>query len=133
MKLEQVENELKKASNGLLMISETEEPFEFYYDEMHDGEQLTEDTVRKLAGMPAGYPLEVVEVDYFFRNMTQQIDENDASQKEQSERFQVLVDRLKALQDVKAYRIGEQRITVLILGTTEEGKIAGLKTVLVET
>ncbi len=133
MKLEQIEKDLKNATDGLLMISETEEPFEFYHDEVHGGEHLTEDTVLKLAGMPAGYPLEVVEVDYFFRNMTQQLDANEAGQEERAERFRVLVEMLKTLQDVKAYRIGEQRVTVLIIGTTEEGKIAGLKTVLVET
>ncbi|QCR21776.1 nuclease A inhibitor family protein [Pontibacter sp. SGAir0037] len=128
MKLEQLEIELKKAVDGLLMMSETDEPFEFYFDEQHNASQLNEETVRKLAGMPAGYPMEAVEVDYFFRNMVKHEDE------QQAKRFQHLLHLLQDnLQGVKAYRVGEQRITVLILGLTEDEIIAGLKTVLVET
>lgn len=134
MKLEQIETELKKASNGLLMKSETDEPFEYFYDEQHDASQLNNATVLKLAGMPAGYPMDVIDIDHFFRNMTRVQDENVPNNKEQAQRFQQLVGKLKeTLQEVKAYCIGEQRITVFILGKTEDGYIAGLKTVLVET
>lgn len=133
MDLQQIESELKQAVNGLLMRSETDEPFEFYYDEQQDGEALNEDTVHKLSGMPAQYPMEVEELDYFFRNQTRAAEETPEELK-RAERFQQLQAKLKELlPDVKVYRIGENRITAFILGTTQEGEIAGLKTVLVET
>jgi len=128
--MEQIEAELKSAINGLLMMSETDEPFEFYYDEQHDAAELNGETVRKLAGMPAQYPMEVVDVDHFFRNMTRP----DTVGEQQARRFQHLQDKLKELlEDVQVYLIGENRITVLILGKSPDGKIAGLKTVVVET
>jgi tRNA U34 5-carboxymethylaminomethyl modifying GTPase MnmE/TrmE len=130
MTIEQIEAELKNAINGLLMMSETDEPFEYYYDEQHDAEELNEETVRKLAGMPAQYPMEVVDLEYFFRNMTRP----ETVGEQQAQRFQHLQDKLRELlQDVKVYRIGENRITVFILGKSPDGKIAGLKTVVVET
>ncbi|MHC2990946.1 sugar-non-specific nuclease inhibitor NuiA-like protein [Pontibacter sp. HJ8] len=134
MELKQIEKELKDAVNGLLMQSETDEPFEFYYDEEHTVSELNEDTVRKLAGMPAQYKIEVQEVDYFLRNMTRVNSENGNESQQQGIRFQQLQDKLyELLQDVKAYRVGENRISVLILGKTPDGQIAGLKTVVVET
>lgn len=133
MNLEQIETELKQAVNGLLMRSETDEPFEFYYDAQHDGEALTEDTVHKLSGMPAQYPMEVVELDYFFRSQTRPVEENP-EEEARAEQFRQLQAKLQELlPDVKAYCIGESRITAFILGTTQAGEIAGLKTVLVKT
>jgi hypothetical protein len=133
MTIAQLESELMEASKGLLMLSESDEPFEFFYDEQHSGEELNEDTVRKLAGMPAQYPLKVEALEYFFRNMTM-LSEQGAEAETRATRFRALQDKLKELlQDVKAYRIGETRITVFILGRTHQNEIAGLKTVVVET
>ncbi|MCJ8166287.1 nuclease A inhibitor family protein [Pontibacter sp. E15-1] len=133
MPIEQIETELKQAANGLLMLSETDEPFEFYYDKDFAHEELNEETVLKMAGMPAQYPVEVVELDYFLRNQTRPPEETpDALAR--GERFQQLQAKLQdLLQDVKVYRVGETRITAYILGKTEDGEIAGLTTVVVET
>jgi hypothetical protein len=133
MTIAQLETELKQPINGLLMMSESDEPFEFFYDEQHTGNELNEETVRKLAGMPAQYPLEVVELDYFFRNMTAAAEPGEEAEA-RAARFRKLQNILQELlQDVKAYRIGETRITVYILGRTTQNEIAGLKTVVVET
>ena len=134
MEIKQLETELKKASDGLLMMSETDEPFEFYYDDEHAGEELNEEMVLKLAGMPAHYPVQVVALDYFLRNMTRTDTESGEAQRQQARRFQELQARLQELlRDVKAYKVGENRISVFILGKTDSGEIAGLKTVVVET
>lgn len=133
MNLAQIETELKQAANGLLMRSETDEPFEFYYDEQHNGGALTEETVRKLAGMTAQYPMEVVELEDFFRNQTRAAEENP-EESTRAAQFQLLQAKLQELlPDVKVFRLGETRITAFILGTTPNGEITGLKTVLVET
>ncbi len=133
MDIEQIKTELQKASNGLLMMSETDEPFEFFYDEELAGEELNETTVLRMAGMPAQYPIEVVELEHFLRNQTRALEENPEAEA-RAKKFQELQAKLKELlHDVKVYRVGETRITAYILGTTDAGEIAGLTTVVVET
>ncbi|MDX5420395.1 MAG: nuclease A inhibitor family protein [Hymenobacteraceae bacterium] len=134
MDLKQIETELKEASNGLLMMSETDAPFEFYHEENFENEELNEETVLKLAAMPADYPLEVVDLEYFFRNMTHARPESGEEGMQKTKRFEQLQKKLRELlQDVRVYRIGETQILVLILGRTPGGEIAGLRTMLVET
>ena len=134
MDLKQIETELKEAADGLLMMSETDAPFEFFHEENFKNEELNEETVLKMAAMPADYPLEVVELEYFFRNMTHARPESGKEGMEQAKRFEHLQKKLRELlQDVKVFRVGETQILALILGRTSGGEIAGLKTMLVET
>lgn len=134
MDLKQIESELKEAADGLLMMSETDAPFEFYQAENFKDEELNEDTVLKLAAMPAEYPFEEIELGYFLRNMTHARPETGEEGMKQAKRFQHLEKKLhELLQDVKVYRIGEANKLVLILGRTPDGEIAGLKTMVVET
>ncbi len=134
MDIKQIETELREASNGLLMMSETDAPFEFYQAENMKDEPLNEETVLKLAAMPADYPFEETDLGYFFRNMTQARPEADEAGIEQAKRFANLQQKLQELlQDVKVYRIGDTQKMVLILGRTPDGAIAGLKTLVVET
>ncbi|GGG30576.1 sugar-non-specific nuclease inhibitor NuiA-like protein [Pontibacter amylolyticus] len=134
MDLKTIETELKKATDGLLMMSETDAPFEFYHAENFRDEKLDKDTVLRLAAMPAEYPFEELELGYFFRNMAQARPENGDAGMQQATRFQHLEKKLhELLQDVKVYRVGETQKLVLILGRTPDGEIAGLKTMVVET
>ncbi|MBD1396203.1 nuclease A inhibitor family protein [Pontibacter sp. JH31] len=134
MDLKQIETELKEATNGLLMMSETDAPFEFFHEENFKNEALNKETVLKMAAMPADYPVEVVELAYFFRNMTHARPEQGEAGMQQAKRFEELQKKLRELlQDVKVYRIGETQILALILGRTPAGEITGLKTMLVET
>lgn len=134
MDLKQIETELRAATDGLLMMSETDAPFEFYQAENMTGEPLNEDTVLKLAAMPADYPFEEMELGYFFRNMTQARPEVGEAGMDQAKRFEHLQQKLQELlQDVKVYRVGDTQKLVLILGRAPSGAIAGLKTMVVET
>lgn len=130
MDLKQIETELREATDGLLMRSETEAPFEFYHAENMKGEPLNEETVLRLAAMPADYPFEETELSYFFRHTVKAQPEAGESQ---AERFEQLEQKLQTLlQDVKVYRVGDANKLVLILGRTPDGEIAGLKTMVVE-
>jgi hypothetical protein len=135
MDLQQIETELKEATDGLLMMSETDAPFEFYYAEDLTAEDtLDEETVLRLAAMTADYHMEEVELEYFFRNMTHARPETGEEGLQQAKRFENLQKKLRELlKDVKVYRVGESQILVLILGKTDDGKIAGLMTMVVET
>lgn len=133
MSFEHIKKELTEATSGLLMMSETDEPFEIYYKARHGDSHLDEESVRKLSGMPAQYPVEVVELSHFFRNQTRSLEDTPQSAA-RAKRFQQLQAKLQELlQGVKVFRIGETRITAFILGTTGAGEVAGLKTVVVET
>ncbi|MBX0332115.1 nuclease A inhibitor family protein [Pontibacter sp. HSC-14F20] len=133
MDLKQIESELKAATDGLLMLSETDAPFEFYQAENFKDEKLDEETILKLAAMPAEYPVEEMELEHFFRNMVHASPEAGEAGIEQANRFQNLEIKLRELlQDVKVYLVGETQKLVLILGRTPGGEIAGLKTMVVE-
>ncbi|WP_114783933.1 nuclease A inhibitor family protein [Botryobacter ruber] len=134
MNQEQLKQELKKAADGLLMLSETEEAIECFFHEKPDHEPFTPDLVVKWAGKPAGKKVEVQELDYFFRNMVREDPDEGPQQHEQAARFRNLVATLKELlQDVKVYKIDEIGVDVYILGRTPDGDYAGYKTIVVET
>lgn len=83
-------------------------------------------------GLPDGPKVEVEELPHFFRHHTDA--ESGYVDKETAQRFQDLQTFLQqSLRDVKVYRVGERRITALIVGKTDSGEIAGLKIYLIET
>ncbi|NDK56364.1 nuclease A inhibitor family protein [Pontibacter fetidus] len=134
MNKEELENELKPFYDGLLMLSETDSPFEFYYFENTQNLPLNKDTVASLAGKSSGSEIKTEELTYFFRNMTRVYPEDGPERKQQADRFTQLQQKLEALlQDVKVYKADEISITAYILGKTPDGDIAGLRTVVVET
>ena len=133
MDKEQLKQELLKASNGLLMMSETDEAFEFYYHEKPD-EPFTEETVVEWDGKPGGTSVQVMALEDFLHRMKNPHPDADQAQKQNAERFKQLEAKLKELlQDVKAYKISETSMPVYILGKTDNGDYAGLKTLVVET
>lgn len=134
MNKEELENELKPFYDGLLMMSETDSPFEFYYFENTKDLPLNENTVASLAGKSSGTEIKTEELSYFFRNMTRLYPEDGPDRKQQADRFTQLQQKLEeVLQDVKVYKADEISITAYILGQTPNGDIAGLRTVVVET
>lgn len=134
MTQEQLQNELKPIYDGLLMRSETDSPFEFYYFENTQGLPLNADTVAKLAGKTTGDEIKTEPLDYFFRNMKRLYPEDGEVRKKEAERYNLLENRLQELlRDVQVYKADEISITAYILGQTQNGDIAGLRTVVVET
>ncbi|WP_242928925.1 nuclease A inhibitor family protein [Pontibacter vulgaris] len=131
---ESMKSELVRAADGLLMLSETDAPLEYYFHEKPEDGFFDETVVVQWAGKPAGKKVEVQEVDYFFRNMMNTYPDDVDKRKQDAERFRQLVVTLKnLLQDVKVYRIHEIGIDVFILGRTPDGNYAGYKTLVVET
>ncbi len=134
MSNESIKSELVQAADGLLMMSETDAPLEYYFHEKPEDGVFDETVVVRWAGKPAGKAVEVQDVDYFFRNMVNSNLEDNPEKRQKAERFKQLVTTLKEqLQDVKVYRIQEIGIEVYILGRTPDGDYAGYKTIVVET
>ena len=133
MDKDQLKQELLKASNGLLMMSETDEAFEFYFHEKPD-EPFTEELVVEWDGKPAGTSVQVLELEDFLHRMKNLHPDADQTQKQNAERFKQLEAKLKELlKGVKAYKISEISMPVYLLGETDSGDYAGLKTLVVET
>jgi histidine triad (HIT) family protein len=115
---------LQKASKGLSMPSESDAPFEgFLWDNASD--KLTQDQVVKLAGAEEGTSVEEDTLDGLFRTVPS----------EDKARFQKLAAAIKQqLSGVKVYKVGDEaEREVYVVGKTQDGKWAGLKTSVVET
>ncbi|MBC5991562.1 nuclease A inhibitor family protein [Pontibacter cellulosilyticus] len=133
MDINQLKQELLNASKGLMMLSETDEAFEFFYHEKPE-EPFTEETVVEWDGKPAGTSVQVLALEDFLHRMKNPHPDADQVQKQNAERFRQLEAKLKELlKNVKAYKISETSIPVYIIGETANGDYAGLKTLVVET
>lgn len=134
MNKQELENTLKQLTDGLLMRSETDAPFEFFYFENPEGMPLNKETVAHIAGKTTSSEIGTEELDYFFRNMVRTYPEDGPERQQEARRFQELQQTLQQLlRDVKVYRAGDRSITVYILGNTGNGDIAGIRTLIVET
>ena len=122
---------LLKATDGLLMPSESEYPFEAF--RWLGENELTNQKLLELTSHPADSPVETVALDYLFRNVAYEKEWHDEVQKANVSKFQNLVSTLeKNLTDIKVYRVGTIDIDVYIVGKNE-GELAGLSTKVVET
>ncbi|MBC5773551.1 sugar-non-specific nuclease inhibitor NuiA-like protein [Pontibacter sp. KCTC 32443] len=134
MTKEQLQGELMPLIDGLLMRSETDSPFEFYYFDNTQNLPLDAETAAKLTGKTNSTEIKTEPLDYFFRNMVRLYPEDGEDRKQEAQRFALLQQKLQELlRDVQVYKADEISITAYILGTTPEGDIAGIRTVVVET
>ncbi len=125
---------LKQASANLLMMSESEYPFEVISWAGEDSEILTTSKILQLANHPQDSLIEEVELEYFFRNCAFEKDWHDEDQKQEVVKFQALLNVLRNnLQGIKVYRIGAVDIDVYIIGKTENDDLAGLSTKVIES
>jgi hypothetical protein len=124
---------LSEATAGLLFQSESDFPLEPFVWERSDAE-ITPEAVKDQAGLPHDAPVKSPSLGSFFKPMTRHEDWHNDEEKATVDRFRELVQILKAhLSDLKVYKIGEVKFDVFVIGKTEEGAIAGVKTTVVET
>jgi hypothetical protein len=114
---------LKKASKGLVFVSETDAPLEPFV--WPNGGTLTPERLLELAGAEKGTGVEQLTLPDFFR----------AVPSEDKAKFQALAKTLQEqLSGIKVYKIGDEaEKQVYIVGKTADGRWAGLKTTVVET
>ncbi|MEJ8756699.1 nuclease A inhibitor family protein [Pontibacter sp. H259] len=130
----ELQNELQPLYDGLMMRSETDSPFEFYYFENPQDLPLNTDTVAKLAGKSSGAEITTEDLPYFFRNMVRLYPEDGEERRQEADRYNRLQQRLQELlQNVQVFKADEISITAYILGQLPNGDIAGLRTIVVET
>ncbi|MBN3907258.1 MAG: nuclease A inhibitor family protein [Nostoc sp. NMS1] len=130
----EITEKIKQASDGLLMMSESEYPFEAFLWSNQAQEPITAQKLLELTGHPQDSPIEEVGLEYFFRNCAFEQEWHNELQKSDVKKFQTLVESLKEnLKSIKVYRIGIINIDVYIIGKTLDEDLAGVSTKVVET
>ena len=123
---------LQHASEGLFFLSESDFPFTIVQIPLKN--KPLEPQLRTLAEKPADTPVEVQEVDYFFRNMVRIYEGFRQEQIDLANRFIQLVATIKSvLKDPKVYRLGERQVDAFIIGKLADDHWGGLRTRLIET
>lgn len=129
---QRLERELKRATEGLLFMSESDYPFKVVNFEGVD--KITPDYLRTLSGQPETAPVEEVGLEEFFRVATSEPDWKGEKERANARRFQALVRLLKErLENVTVYRIGKRDKAVYIVGRGQMGQWIGLSTRVIET
>jgi hypothetical protein len=129
---EQIIDELKRMTEGLLFMSEADYPFEIVYLKGED--EPSPRHLRERAGMAADAPVETRSIDKFFRAATSEPEWKQEKELTTARRYQSLVRLLKEhLTDLQVFTVGEINMPVYILGKSSEGSWLGLSTRVVET
>jgi hypothetical protein len=128
---EQILNELKEASAGLLFMSESEYPFEAVRLGVVEP---TPASLRQLSGGEADAPVETRSLEDFFRIAASEEEWRSFAERADAKKYQALAALLKEnLKHVKAYRVGSVNIPVYLIGQSAQGNWLGLSTRVVET
>jgi hypothetical protein len=122
---------LKEAADGLLYMSETDEPF----DVVHWGKATSDlaGEVRRRAGAAAEAGMKEITLDKFFGQLTDppHADEDAAADAAQ---YRKLVGTIREhLNNVRVFRTGKVNIDIHIIGENTDHEWVGLKTKAVET
>ena len=123
---------LKRASDGLLMMSESEYPLEAFL--WSATPPATPEKVIQQTNHPQDTPIKIVGFDDFFQVATTEEDWHGEEEKATVNKFKTLVQTIKSsLKNPQVYRLGEIEIDAYIVGETPTGDLAGLSTKVVET
>ncbi|MBD2019502.1 nuclease A inhibitor family protein [Leptolyngbya sp. FACHB-36] len=123
---------LQTTIEGLQWMSESDYPFEVCYWQDCDGDMAPEKLL-ELTQHEGNAAIELRDIDSFFEWATQPQEWHSPEEQEAVKKYQALVRLIKQLSDPNVYRIGQINLDIYILGKTEEGAIAGVKTKAVET
>ncbi len=130
----QITEKLKQASAGLMMMSESDYPFEVVSWNGEAKEPLTPQKLLHLTDNPEDSLVEEVSLEDFFSNCAYEQEWYDEQQKQDVKKFQHLLQTIKDnLKEIKVYRVGKRKINVYILGKAANEDLAGVSTILIET
>jgi len=124
---------LRKATRGLLYMSESDEPFEIVH---------LEEPVRAfgaaeaclVAKRPAGCRVQEQRLEEFFGELAQEHDWHGPSEKEDVRRYLDLWHYFKDyLAEATVFRVGELHVDIVIVGKAADKRWVGVKTRAIET
>jgi Nuclease A inhibitor-like protein len=124
--------ELKRQTEGLLFMSESDYPFETVY--WKGLPEVSKQFLLGLTGQAADAPVEILSPDDFFRVAMSEESWRAEEGRAEAKSYRALVELLtKSLDDVKVYRVGRISMPVYIVGRNWTGNWLGVSTVVVET
>ena len=127
-------NKLKLATDGLLFMSESEYPFEVFFWQSKEKQQVDTEFVLSKLNKPSDTKVEFVDLDSFFEVATTEEEWHSKEDKEIVKKYQNLVKIIKEnLSDIKVAKLGDIEIDVYIVGQVASGDLAGLSTKIIET
>ncbi len=129
---EELLDELERAAEGILFMSEADYPFETLY--WKGLSEISPKFLRSLTGHSDSSPIEIVSLDDFFRVALSEESWRSEEDRQAAGKYSNLVRILKDDLDVaKVYRVGEINIPVYIVGRNRTGNWLGVATRVVET
>jgi hypothetical protein len=127
---EQIVEELREATRGLMFMSESDYAFEVV---RWDAEP-TRDFLRALTEQDASAPVEEQSAPDFFRAPASEADWKGEAELATARKFQSLVRLLEEnLTDLRVFRVGEINMPVYVVGRSSSGSWLGVSTRVVET
>src|SRR5216117_869526 len=113
---------LQRATDGLLYMSESDEPFEVLQWQ-GEGRRLDEKAVLELSGHQPDTPIQTVPLDNFFADLTTDQDWHGEKEKADVRRYRNLLKVIKKyLPDAKVFRVGRIEVEIFIIGKTQDGE-----------
>lgn len=130
---EQVLDELARAAEGLLFMSESDHPFETF--KLEDAGAPVAERLRELSGGPEGAAVEELSPEEFFRAATSEPAWKGEAERALARRYQQLTRVLREnLSDVRVYKFARRgEKPAYVVGRSPEGNWLGLSTYVVET
>jgi len=128
---EQLIEELREATRGLLFMSESDYPLEVF---KWTTAEPTREFLRKLSGKDSPSEVETQRASEFFRAAASEPDWKGEAELATAHKFQTLLRMLEtALSDLRVYRVGSIDINVYVAGRAPSGNWLGVSTRVVET
>ena len=129
---EQLIEELREATRGLLLMSESDYPLEVV---RWDGvAEIAPDFLRGLTGHADSEPVETESAEEFFRAAASEAEWKGAGELAAARKFQTLIRLLEEnLTGVRAFRVGTINMPVYVVGRSHTGAWLGVSTRVVET
>ncbi|MBX7055946.1 MAG: nuclease A inhibitor family protein [Pyrinomonadaceae bacterium] len=124
--------ELEKACQGLVYISETDSDIVPFVTDAID--KIDPDNIFRLCKADPSTNVEIIEESAFFHRLTEKKDWFGPRENDRAARFlklrQLLTSRLT---DISVFRIGKVRIEIIVAGLDKDRRVAGIRTIAVET
>lgn len=131
--MKQTMQTLEQAIDGLLYMSESDEPFEVV-QWPGDGKPVDAQKLLKLTSSKPGTPIIVMYLEDFFSDLTVDQQWYGDEEKATTEKYRNLEASIRQnLSDIQVFKIGKTQVDIYIIGTTMDGDWAGVKTTSVET
>jgi hypothetical protein len=125
---------LLAASSGLLWMSESDYPFDYFARPGAATQPLTAARLLTLLGRPSSTPVEIRTLDDMFSWITRDDPEMDEWERTNAVGYRALRAVLdRELRDMRVWKVGRIQVEIYFIGTTACGDIAGLSSISIET